>query len=155
MPLRRFARSSEEGGGGEAERVSPVDPAIPRHSVPDSRARRARRDERRVRGEGIRPSMEKKEREREDGRKGEPGFTSRSRANGKRRSRRTRSSTNCLRGTGLGINLLLALRLPPCPCLPSSLLSSSLFRTSPDVTRRSDEVIVQRRKKTWANLDAQ
>lgn len=32
----------------------------------------------------------------------------------KRRSWSTRSSTNCLRGTGLGINLLLAPRLPLC-----------------------------------------
>lgn len=75
----------------------------------------------------------------------------------KRRSWSTRSSTNCLRGTGLGINLLLALRLPLYPSAFSlfSRLSSSLFQTLPDVTRRSDEVIVQRHEKTSSNLDSQ
>jgi len=58
----------------------------------------------------------------------------------KRRSWSTRSSTNCLRGTGLGINLLLAPRLPLSPfrSFPAyRLLYSKLYQTSRDVRMRS------------------
>lgn len=60
----------------------------------------------------------------------------------KRRSWSTRSSTNCLRGTGLGINLLLAPRLP---CLFALFPPIVFFipNFTRRVTRRSDEVIVQ------------
>lgn len=111
-------RSTEEGrkeGRREREREGrgemslPVDPTIPRRLVPDFRTRR---NERRTRGaagtrDGM-PQMEKKE----------PGLYFPLTSERKRRSWSTRSSTNCLRGTGLGINLLLAPRLPLCLFAP-------------------------------------
>lgn len=139
-------RKRDEGERGEAS-LPLVDPTNTRRTVPDFRTRR---NERRTCGdEGRMPQMEKKR----------AGLYFPLTSERKRRSWSTRSSTNCLRGTGLGINLLLAPRLPFSFSLSSfslfSRLSSSLFQTLPDVTRHSDEVIVQRHEKTWSNLDSQ
>lgn len=58
------------------------------------------------------------------------------------RDRARNQSTSCLASTPSAFSLF-------------SCLSSSLFQTLPDVTRRSDEVIVQRYEKTSSNLDSQ
>lgn len=137
MPSRTGSQSGE-ARGGERERDDVSSPLISRFPVPDFRTRRNERWTRggaAQRGRG-RSQMEKKE----------PGFTSRSRAN--ERSWSTRSSTNCLRGTGLGINLLLALRLPFRSFPAYRLLYSKLYQTSRDVPMRS----LCGGKKTWANL---
>lgn len=67
-----------------------------------------------------------------------PGFTSRSRANERERPWSTRSSTNCLQGTGLGINLLLALRLPfPALFLPIVFFIPNFARRHTTIRMRS------------------
>lgn len=152
VPSRRFAGRREGRRvkrSGERERretslpVDPDDSTSPRTrlSCETKRATDPRRGRGRGRGMGT-PQMEKKE----------PGLYFPLTSERKRRSWSTRSSTNCLRGTGLGINLLLApLYFYPPPSFSAfslfSRLSSSLFQTLPDVTRRSDEVIVQRYEK--------
>lgn len=96
VPSRRF--TGEERGRSKTS--LPVDPAIPRRFVPNFRTRQSER--RRGRERRRSPRWKKKK----------PGLYFPLTSEWKRRSWSTRSSTNCLRGTGLGINLLLALRLP-------------------------------------------
>lgn len=104
VPSRRSTGEGwEEGERGETS--LPVDPTIPRRPVPDFHARDETSDGPATRrGRGV---------DTPDGKKrAELYFPLTSER--KRRSWSTRSSTNCLRGTGLGINLLLAPRLPLC-----------------------------------------
>lgn len=160
VPSRRFAGRREGRGekgwrAREEKRLSPLIPTIPRRPVPDFRTRRNERRTRGAAGTGTgtgdgMPQMEKKE----------PGLYFPLTSERKRRSWSTRSSTNCLRGTGLGINLLLAplyFYLPP-PSLPFRsfpayrLLYSKLYQTSRDARMRS---LCSGTKKTWSNLDSQ
>lgn len=128
------------------KRFSPLIPTIPRRPVPDFRARR---NERRTRGEGG---------------DGDGGWDA---PDGKKRAgallpahERTKetiveyeveyklSSGDRARNQSTSCPALLL--PPPHPSSAFSLfsrLSSSLFQTLPDVTRRSDEVIVQRYEK--------
>lgn len=127
------SRGMARDESGEGEMSLPVDPTIPRHTpVPDFRAKR---NERRTCGAArVAPDGKKK--------KKEPGFTSRSRAN-ERDDRGVRGRVQIVFG-GQGRESIYFL---PCVYSTFSLfshLSSSLFQTLPDVTRRlSDEVIVR------------
>lgn len=130
VPSRRF--TGEERG---LKRLSPLIPRFHVASYPTFVRDRASD------GSAARRGRERR-RTAPDEKKKEPGLYFPLTSEWKRRSWSTRSSTNCLRGTGLGINLLLALRLP---CLFALFPPIVFFipNFTRRVTRRSDEVIVQ------------
>jgi len=139
----RGRRKREECERGETS--LPVDPTIPRRPVPDFRTRRNERRTRSAAGtrDGC-PRWKKKsrallpahERTKETIVEYEVEYKLSS------GDRARNQSTSCPASTPLAFSLF-------------SRLSSSLFQTLPDVTRRSDEVIVQRHEKTSSNLDSQ
>ena len=148
VPSRRFPRGRRGRRGKRVrgmKRLSPLILRFLRRPVPDFRTRR---NERRTCGTvGTRdgcPRWKKKsrallpahERTKETIVEYEVEYKLSS------RDRARNQSTSCLASTPSTFSLF-------------SRLSSSLFQTLPDVTRRSDEVIVQRYEKTSSNLDSQ